>query len=228
MSSRPWLLMLTGGAATLSIVTAAMSAAADPQSAAVATRLGATIAKEMKAREAQAAERARALKLREQMVKATENRLKADINARSVKDQAAAAAEVSKAEGPPQPNQFDALARVYQAMKPAKAATVFEQLDLDVQVAVAKRMRERSTAMIMAAMSPGAAARLSMALAGKRPTVTAMRQPLPVAANGGALPGRGAPATTVVAAPAAGPAPIQSAAATPAPAPAVTPPPAKK
>ena len=207
MHNRSWLLLLTGGAATLSIVTSAMSADADPQANAVATRLGATIAREMQAREAQAAERARALKLREQMVQATENRLKADMTARSAKEQAAAD-QAGKPDGPPQPNQFDALARVYQAMKPAKAAIVFEQLDLDVQVAVAKRMRERSTAMIMAAMAPGAAARLSMALAGKRPTVTALRQHLP------AVPGVGAAAMGTV--PVAGPAPALSPGASPA------------
>lgn len=221
MNSRFWLLLLTGGAASFSIVTSAISAAADPQANAVATRLGATIAREMQAREAQAAERARALKLREQMVKATENRLKADINARAAKEQAAATAQASKPEGPPQPNQFDALARVYQAMKPAKAATVFEQLDLDVQVAVAKRMRERSTAMIMAAMSPGAAARLSMALAGKRPTVTAMRQSLPPSPGAGASTTQSKMAGTVSASvqpPIQATAPVSMAPASPAPA----------
>ncbi|WP_010410974.1 magnesium transporter MgtE N-terminal domain-containing protein [Citromicrobium sp. JLT1363] len=52
-------------------------------------------------------------------------------------------------------------------MKPKQAAPVFEQLDIDVQIAVARKMRERSTAQILAAMTPQGAARLSMALAGK-------------------------------------------------------------
>lgn len=178
MNRRSLLLMLTAGAATLSIVTSAMSAAADPQAKAVATRLGATIAKEMEAREAQAADRERALKLKEQMIAASENRLKADVRARAAQEQAAAQALVQS--GPPQPNQYDALARVYQAMKPAKAAIVLEQLDLDVQVAVAKRMRERSTAMVLAAMTPAGAARLSMALAGRRSVATPSRLSQPV------------------------------------------------
>lgn len=182
--SRHALLLLTAGAATLSIVTSAVSAVSDPQANAVASRLGATIAKEMQAREAQAAARARALKLKEQMIAASENRLKADIGARATQEQAAAQAATQS--GPPQPNQYDALARVYQAMKPAKAAVVFEQLDLDVQVAVAKRMRERSTAMVMAAMTPAGAARLSMALAGRRPLAMASRltQPANMLAGG--------------------------------------------
>ncbi|MDB5670946.1 MAG: signal peptide protein, partial [Alphaproteobacteria bacterium] len=71
--------------------------------------------------------------------------------------------------------------RIYQSMKPAKAAIVFEQLAMDVQMQVAKRMRDRSTAMIMAAMTPNGAASLSMALARKHPVV---RRALP--AGGGA------------------------------------------
>ena len=66
---------------------------------------------------------------------------------------------------PAAPDQFDDLAKIYQAMKPAAAALVLEQLDLDVQMRVAQRMRERSTAMILAAMTPKAAAALTMALA---------------------------------------------------------------
>jgi len=71
-------------------------------------------------------------------------------------------------------------------MKPAAAALVMEQLELDVQMRVAQRMRERSTAMIMAAMTPKGAAALTMALARRqavRPAKTAA-----AAATGGASP----------------------------------------
>jgi flagellar motility protein MotE (MotC chaperone) len=54
-------------------------------------------------------------------------------------------------------------------MKPAKAAVVFEKLAMDVQMKVAQRMRERSTAMILASMTPKGAAALSMALARRYP-----------------------------------------------------------
>jgi flagellar motility protein MotE (MotC chaperone) len=59
-------------------------------------------------------------------------------------------------------------------MKPAKAAIVFEQLDLDVQLKVARKMRERSTGMMLAAMTPKGAARLTMAMA-RAPRLTAAR-----------------------------------------------------
>ena len=42
------------------------------------------------------------------------------------------------------------------------------RLDMDVQMEVAQRMRDRSTALILAAMTPQGAAALSMALARKR------------------------------------------------------------
>jgi flagellar motility protein MotE (MotC chaperone) len=54
---------------------------------------------------------------------------------------------------------------------------VFEQLDMEVQMKVAQRMRERSTAMIMAAMTPKGAAALSMALARKSARLAAVAPP---------------------------------------------------
>jgi flagellar motility protein MotE (MotC chaperone) len=168
---RPRLLMLTAIAATLSVVAngvGAVTAATAPP----ATRLGVAIQKDVSAVEAAAAQRSRALELREQAAKATEERLKAEIGERD--------AAATKAGGPDatEPGeQYDSLARVYQAMKPARAAAIFEQLEMDVQMQVAKRMRDRSTAMILAAMSPRGAARLSMALA--RKDMKAMPQPGP-------------------------------------------------
>ena len=102
-----------------------------------------------------------ALDLREQAARAAEARLTTQMQTRPPADSRA------NARPDPQEDQFDSLARIYQAMKPAKAAKVFEQLDLEVQLGVAKRMRDRSTAMLLAAMTPEGAARLSMALAGR-------------------------------------------------------------
>ena len=159
---RPRLLVLTAIAAAFSIVAngvGAVTAAKAPPT----TRLGVAIQKDVTAMEAAATQRNRALDLREAAARATEARLKADL-AERVPAPGKAGAEA----GAPEPDeQFDSLARVYQAMKPARAAAIFEQLDIDVQMQVAKRMRDRSTAMILAAMSPKGAATLSMALARK-------------------------------------------------------------
>lgn len=173
MIGRPSLLALTAGVAAVAVLAnsvslASPSAAAAPE--APQTRLGASIGQELSARDQEAARRNRALELREQAAKATEARIKAQLEAQQ--QPAAPAGTAVGAKAGETADQYEELARIYQAMKPAKAAVVFEQLDLDVQMRIAQRMRERSTAMILAAMTPKAAASLSMALA-RRLAVTA-------------------------------------------------------
>jgi flagellar motility protein MotE (MotC chaperone) len=156
----PSLLALTAAAAAVAAIAngiAAATPAAPEQS-----RLGAAIGSDLGARDQAAVRRDRALDLREQAAKATEARMKEALGAQ----QAPAAQPGQKPAD--QNDQFSDLARIYQAMKPAAAALVFEQLDMEVQLKVAQRMRERSTAMILAAMTPKGAAALSMALA-RRP-----------------------------------------------------------
>ena len=176
MAARPSLLVLLAGAAGLAAIGhgAAISAAAEPE-----TRLGASIQQSAVDRDKPAARRQRALDLREQAAQATEARLQAAVPPAGAGPQrpgaGGAEAEVE--------DQYDELARIYQSMKPAKAALVFEQLAMDVQMKVAKKMRERSAAMLMASMTPNGAAALSMALARNRPVE---RRPRPAATPAGA------------------------------------------
>ena len=162
MIRRPSLLMLTAAAAAISTVAHAVDVTA-PTPAVPATRLGTAIKSDIADRDKSMTLRNRALTLREQAARATEELLKTDLRARQEAAEAPAAGGDTKPDGA----QYDDLARIYQAMKPAKAAMVFEQLDMDVQMKVAQRMRERSTAMILAAMTPKGAADLSMSLARK-------------------------------------------------------------
>ncbi len=157
--TKPSLLLLMAGAAGLSVLAHGATVAAGPAEPAPATRMGVSIKQAASERDSAAARRDRALDLREQAARATEARIKADLEARQ--------GEAAKPIGKPveEEDQFESLARIYQTMKPAKAAKVFEQLDMDVQVGVAQRMRDRSTALILASMSPEGAAKLSMALA---------------------------------------------------------------
>ncbi|GAB5349242.1 magnesium transporter MgtE N-terminal domain-containing protein [Alteriqipengyuania sp. 357] len=180
---RPSLLMLMAGAAALSTfahgVSASETSQEKPAAKAPASRLGSAIQSEMGEKKKSANERERELDLREKALKASEQRLKANLAnqpERSARDQRAAAAAAARSDRESeQAETLDQLARIYQSMKPKQAAVVFEQLDIEVQIAVARKMRERSTANILAAMTPAAAARLSMALAGKPPA----RQPRP-------------------------------------------------
>lgn len=170
MNGRPSLLMVMAAVATLSTVANAIAAA--PASDLPQTRLGTAINQDLARRDQSGAARNRALSLREQVARAAEERIKANARARQQEAAVAAAATASAAPGDKAiaPNaQYDDLARIYQAMKPARAALVLEQLDMDVQMQVAQRMRQRSTAMILAAMTPAGAADLSMSLARKTP-----------------------------------------------------------
>lgn len=181
MIRKPSLLVMMAMAATLSTVAQAMSAATAPPEA-PATRLGTAIKQDMATRDQATARRNRALALREQVAKAAEERIKADLRARQ--EQADLAASAAGPDGKSAAEaQYDNLARIYQAMKPAKAALVFEQLDMDVQMKVAQRMRDRSTAMILAAMSPAGAADLSMSLARKVPKKKEVPMPFRPAAR---------------------------------------------
>lgn len=172
----PMLLGLTVMVAAMTCVDALVSAGAAvaeqvKASPAPDTRMGAMVADDLAKRDAAARARARAIDLQEQAAKAAAARLQSALKAGAQPPEGAAPATspATPAAGatPSQPDQFDTLARIYQAMKPAKAAPVFEQLDLEVQYLVAKKMRERSAALLMGAMSPDAAARLSMRMAGR-------------------------------------------------------------
>ncbi|WP_445190902.1 hypothetical protein ACT009_09765 [Sphingomonas sp. Tas61C01] len=164
MIGRPSLLLMTAAATALASIANAVGVAS-PDPAVPQTRLGVAIADDVDARDKTAVRRGRSLDLREQAIRAAEARLKADLETRAAPAGSAAPGVVAGGDGAASPDQFDDLAKIYQAMKPAAAALVLEQLDLDVQMRVAQRMRERSTAMILAAMTPKAAAALTMALA---------------------------------------------------------------
>lgn len=188
IAKRPSLLMMMAGAAALSTLAHGVAASGPDEDAAqtreTPTRLGTAIQSEINEKKKTARERERALDLREQALKASERRLKASLQ--NQKDQQekqekpetekdAARAGKKTDQKVDELSKLDQLARIYQSMKAKQAAPVFEQLDIDVQIAVARKMRERSTAQILAAMTPAGAARLSMALAGKPPRVRGPR-----------------------------------------------------
>ncbi len=56
------------------------------------------------------------------------------------------------------------LAKMYEAMKPAKAAEILATMDVDVTLSILKRMKERAAAKILSFMDAGTAAQLSTRL----------------------------------------------------------------
>ena len=188
MSWRLSLLALTAAAAGLSAVANAISGPPEE------TRMGVAISKDIAQRDKAAAARNRTLDLREQAARSAEQRLKVAAASRPAAAAATGAppAQVSETE------RFEELARIYQVMKPKAAAQVFEQLTIDLQVEVAQRMRERSTALIMAAMSPKGAAALTTAMARKgtdKPGWNAIAPAAPGAPGAGASAPASAPAS---------------------------------
>ena len=85
----------------------------------------------------------------------------------------------------PQANQaVKNLVIMYEAMKPKDAARVFDRLALDILVPVVQQMNPRKMSDVLAAMSPEAAERLTVALSVRgRPVVAAERAPAPVPAG---------------------------------------------
>ena len=161
---RPSTLLL--GAAGIGAIANALALAAPLASGSDMTRLGVSLQDSMAQRDRSLAAEKRKLDMREQAAKAGEARLAAEMRARQGEANATGPQTGGAAVEPNQP--YDDLARIYQTMKPARAAPIFEKLELEVQTQVARRMRERSTALLMAAMSPNAAAELTMSLAGRK------------------------------------------------------------
>lgn len=167
------ILLLTAAAATLGAVANGVEAAVTVgESAVPKTRLGSQIEGELNDAQRKEAERRRALDLREQALKAARLRLQrqqAEAEAKAAAEgKATASAPAPGAPGAPpaaEEQRYSDLARIFQSMKPAKAAPVFEKLSPDVQFQVAQRMRDRNAALMMQAMSPDSAAALGMALA---------------------------------------------------------------
>lgn len=167
---RPLPLMLAA-ASVAAIANAWVLAAPPTVNSDPETRLGVSLREDMAKRDRTLAEEKRKLDMREQAAKAAEARLAAEMAARKAETEGASESASRRGSNASEPNQpYDDLARIYQTMKPARAAPIFEKLDLETQTQVAKRMRDRATALLMAAMSPSAAADLTMSMAGKTPS----------------------------------------------------------
>jgi len=61
--------------------------------------------------------------------------------------------------------KFKSLIKTYETMKAKQAAAIFNQLDLDVLIDIARNMKESKMAPVLAAMSPAKAKTLTMELA---------------------------------------------------------------
>lgn len=153
------MLMLTGATA---VAFAASDIAQSQSKKPPANRLSAELSKDMDNNQRNVSGKAQAVEMRERLLQATSNRLADQANTMPPQQPTEQNAPNGKAE--PDESILQ-LVKVYQSMKPKAAARVFETLDIEIQVAVASKMRSQSMAKLMDAMTPNAASRLTTALA---------------------------------------------------------------
>lgn len=96
--------------------------------------------------------RAREMETREALLAAAESRI--DRKIQDFKALQATIESLIKTYDEQQSAKLTSLVKIYENMKPKDAARIFEELEMDVLLQVAERMKERSLAPIMAKMNP--------------------------------------------------------------------------
>jgi flagellar motility protein MotE (MotC chaperone) len=108
-------------------------------------------------------ERSREMELRENLLKAAERKVDGKINElKEIENRIDSGAKAQQAEAD---KQMKTVVIMYETMKPKEAARVFDRLNLQVLVPIATTMKPAKMAEILAAMSPEAAEKLTIALA---------------------------------------------------------------
>lgn len=106
--------------------------------------------------------------LRQQLLTSTEERLQKKVDEMAALE--ASIKSLREAEEKRQEDELKDLVIMYESMKAKDAARIFDRLDLDIMIRVAKAMKPRKMADVMARMSPEASERLTVALVtGRKP-----------------------------------------------------------
>ena len=109
--------------------------------------------------------RARELDIRENLIKAAEQRI--DAHLAEVKEVESRIKVETAQKDEAEAARFKGLVTMYENMKPRDAAKIFNRLDMDVLIKVAAQINPRTMADIMAQMTPDVAERLTVELASK-------------------------------------------------------------
>lgn len=124
------------------------------------------VLQDLRARSRELDARAAALDERERVLDAAEHKLQAqlqDLTALQKRLQAEDAERRARDEA-----NWQGLVKLYEAMRPRQAATIFNDLDMPVLIQVLNRMKERKAAPILAAMQPERAREVTARLAALR------------------------------------------------------------
>lgn len=117
----------------------------------------------LSARRAELDDRARQLDMREKLLEAGEKRVNERIG--ELKSIEANIQALLGTRDQAEEEKLASLVKVYESMKPKDAARIFEQLDMEVLLPVANRMKEAKIAAVLAQMAPEAAKRLTINMA---------------------------------------------------------------
>lgn len=110
------------------------------------------------------------LDMREALVAAAEQKL--DDRTKALSDLEAQIKTLVDQKQAAEDASFKAVVSMYETMKPKDAAKIFDTLDLDVLLKIARAMNPRNMSPILAAMSADPAQKLTMALASVTPVTT--------------------------------------------------------
>lgn len=109
--------------------------------------------------------RARELDIRENLIKAAEQRI--DAHLAEIKQVESRIKVETQQKDEAEAARFKGLITLYENMKPRDAAKIFNRLEMDVLIKVAAQINPRTMADIMAQMTPDVAERLTVELASK-------------------------------------------------------------
>ena len=126
-------------------------------------------------RRAELDKREQALSMREAIVAAAEKQMAERADAlKALESQIAALSDQKKSM---EDEQFSGIVKMYEAMKPQEAASIFDGLDMNVLLRVAKAMDPRKMSPILAKMSATRAQQLTMQIAAGDPQMVATAAP---------------------------------------------------
>lgn len=111
-------------------------------------------------------QRERELDAREALLAATEKRIDARIDELKTMEQKLT--KIAKARSEEDERRIGSLVKIYENMKPADAARIFQELDMPVLLDVVERMKEAKVAPVLAQMSPPKAKALTTELAQRK------------------------------------------------------------
>ena len=110
--------------------------------------------------------RARELEMRENLLQATERRIDEKIvELKRIEEKIQALLDRHDER---EDAQLRSLVKIYENMKPKDAARIFNELEMDILLSVAERMREAKAAPVLAKMNPAKAKALTVELATRR------------------------------------------------------------